>query len=101
MFLLAFEPYNDALPQFFLLLVLFVKPMLASQGATQSGGAVYRKVVIRNIVCISAISVVYLVNTVVMVFALENESPHDSSVRMILLHALWFVAGDTSCTFHA
>lgn len=41
--------------------------MLMPQGGTQSGGAVYRRVVIRNIVCTTGIALMYMVNTSVIV----------------------------------
>ncbi|CAM9896034.1 unnamed protein product, partial [Ectocarpus sp. 13 AM-2016] len=56
--------------QYVLLLAMFIKPMLVSQGNTQSGGAVYRRVVIRNIVCTVGIACAYMITTVVVVLAL-------------------------------
>ncbi|CAM9806533.1 unnamed protein product, partial [Pylaiella littoralis] len=44
--------------QFVLLLAMFVKPMLLPR-STQSGGAVYRRVIIRNIVCTTSIVLTY------------------------------------------
>lgn len=50
--------------KFILLLGLFVKPMLISvQGTTQSEGAVYRRVVSRNVTCTAGIVTSYVIAT--------------------------------------
>ncbi|CAB1102618.1 unnamed protein product [Ectocarpus sp. CCAP 1310/34] len=61
--------------QYVLLLAMFIKPMLVSHGNTQSGGAVYRRVVIRNIVCTIGIACAYVITTVVVVLALLSSRP--------------------------
>lgn len=62
------------------LLVLFVRPLLIGHQDTQSGGAVYRRVVIRNVVCTGTISISYLITTVVVFVAFLNESAEDDKV---------------------
>ena len=67
--------------QFILLLGLFVKPMLVHRGNnSQSGGAIYRRVVMRNVVCTASISAAYILATVVVVVALLNKNPDSSTV---------------------
>lgn len=64
-----------------ILLALFVKPLLlASHEGTQSGGAVYRRVVYRNVVCTATIVVSTVITTVVTVVATMNVSPEDDTV---------------------
>ncbi|CAM9711777.1 unnamed protein product, partial [Ectocarpus fasciculatus] len=72
---------NNALltVQFVLLLAMFIKPMLVSQGSTQSGGAVYRRVVVRNIVCTIGIACAYAVTTVAVTLALLSISSDDTN----------------------
>lgn len=48
--------------------------MLARQEHSQSGGALYRRVMVRNVVCTASISAAYLLATVVVVAALINET---------------------------
>ncbi|CAM9368130.1 unnamed protein product, partial [Ectocarpus sp. 12 AP-2014] len=78
---------NNALltVQFALLLAMFIKPMLVPQGGTQSGGAVYRRVVVRNIVCTVGIACAYVITTVVVVLAYVS-TPSDTSKASILGH---------------
>ncbi|CAM9518775.1 unnamed protein product [Ectocarpus fasciculatus] len=61
--------------QFVLLLAMFVKPMMVSHGGTQSGGAIYRRLVARNITCTVAIVLAYAITTVVVVLAVLGASP--------------------------
>ncbi|CAN0125229.1 unnamed protein product, partial [Scytosiphon promiscuus] len=63
--------------QFVLLMVLFVKPLLVPVEGTQSGGASYRRVVMKNVVCTVSIVMAYLVTTIVTAHALLNETPDD------------------------
>lgn len=67
--------------QFVLLLLLFVKPMLVPVEGTQSRGAVYRRVVLRNIFCTIGIVASYSITTVVVVLAMLHESPENNKVR--------------------
>ncbi|CAM9247012.1 unnamed protein product, partial [Ectocarpus sp. 6 AP-2014] len=80
---------NNALltVQYVLLLAMFIKPMLVSQGNTQSGGAVYRRVVIRNIVCTIGIACAYVITTVVVVLALLS-SPSDTNKSGVVLRCV-------------
>ena len=55
--------------------------MLVRVEGTQSGGAVYRRVVLRNTLCTAAIVVSYIITTVVVILALLRESPTSSTVR--------------------
>lgn len=66
--------------QFVFLLVLFVKPLLVRVEGTQSAGADYRRVVIKNLICTGTIVTAYLITTVVMVFALLQGSPNNNTV---------------------
>lgn len=61
--------------QYVLLLAMFIKPMLVPQGSTQSGGAIYRRVVNRNILCTVCIVFSYIVTTLVVVLAYARSSP--------------------------
>ncbi|CAM9286779.1 unnamed protein product [Hapterophycus canaliculatus] len=63
--------------QFVLLMLLFVRPLLVPVEGTQSGGASYRRVVIRNVVCTTTIVMAYLITTVLTTYALLNMSPDD------------------------
>ncbi|CBN74816.1 hypothetical protein Esi_0043_0079 [Ectocarpus siliculosus] len=78
---------NNALltVQFVLLLAMFIKPMLLPQGGTQSGGAVYRRVVVRNIVCTVGIACAYVITTVVVVLA-HVSTPSDTNKAAVLGH---------------
>ncbi|CAM9126391.1 unnamed protein product [Ectocarpus sp. 8 AP-2014] len=67
--------------QFVILLALFVKPMLGRQVGTQSGGAVYRRVVHRNVVCTTTIVVATVITTVVTALAMIRNSPEDNKVH--------------------
>ncbi len=67
--------------KFGLLLGLFVKPMLAPQGSTQSGGAFYRSVVIRNVICTIGVVIAYVITTVVFILAIRRESSDNDKVR--------------------
>lgn len=64
-----------------MLLAMFVKPMLTTQARTQSGGAVYRRVVIRNVVCTAGIAFTYVITTLVVVLALMSSSSENNKVR--------------------
>ena len=66
--------------QCILLLGLFVKPLLVRQENSQSGGALYRGVVVRNVVCTASISATYMVATAVVVAALSAESSENNTV---------------------
>lgn len=68
--------------QYVLLLILFVRPLLGRREGTQSGGAVYRKVVIRNISCTAAVVVSYIITTIITVIALLRQHPDDTTVRV-------------------
>lgn len=65
---------SNVIFQFVLLLVMFVKPMLLSQGKTQSGGTMYRRVVRRNVACTTCIVFSYIITTLVVIFALLDAS---------------------------
>ncbi len=68
--------------QFILLLGLFVKPlMLAGVQGTQSGGALYRKVVWRNVICTACIVTSYAITTTVVYLALLRETVENNKVR--------------------
>ena len=64
-----------SLHQFVLLLAMFIKPMLLAQGGTQSGGAMYRRVVKKNILCTVCIVFSYVITTLVVVLAMLASSP--------------------------
>lgn len=72
---------SNILAQFVLLLAMFVKPMRIQQGSTQSGEAMYRRVVNKNIWCTVCIVISYTVTTVVVVLTYQGNS---SKVRYIL-----------------
>lgn len=65
---------SNIIVQFVLLLAMFVKPILLSHGKTQSGGAVYRRVVRRNVACTICIVFSYIIATLVVIFAVLNGS---------------------------
>lgn len=67
--------------QFVLLLAMFVKPMMISHGGTQSGGAIYRRLVARNIACTVAVVLAYAITTAVVVLAVLHASPGSNQVR--------------------
>ncbi|CAN0423009.1 unnamed protein product, partial [Ectocarpus fasciculatus] len=68
------------LVQYVLLLILFVRPLMVRlEGHAQSGGAVYRRVVIRNISCTAAVVVSYIITTIITVIALLNQHPDDTT----------------------
>ena len=56
--------------------------MLVRVEGTQSGGAVYRKVVVRNVVCTAAIIISYTICTIMIVLALLSESSESNTVRI-------------------
>ncbi|CBN78996.1 hypothetical protein Esi_0158_0063 [Ectocarpus siliculosus] len=68
------------LVQYVLLLILFVRPLMVRLEGAQSGGAVYRSVVIRNISCTVAVVVSYIITTIVTVIALLRQHPNDTAV---------------------
>ncbi|CAN0038247.1 unnamed protein product [Scytosiphon promiscuus] len=79
---LGFSSNNAMLiVQFVLLLAMFVKPLRTNQGSTQSGGAVYRRVVIKNVVCTSGIICTYVITTLVVVLALISDPNENNKVR--------------------
>ena len=57
--------------------------MRLPQSNTQSGGALYRRVVHRNILCTICIVVAYIITTLVVVLAILGAS---RAVRPILVH---------------
>ncbi|CAM9958739.1 unnamed protein product, partial [Ectocarpus fasciculatus] len=61
--------------QFVLLLAMFVKPLMIPQGHTQSGGAVYRRLVMRNVACTIGITFTYTVTTVIVVLGFLTTAP--------------------------
>lgn len=68
---------------------MFVKPLLVSlQDSTASSRAVYRQVVIQNMVCTVGIAVTYAITTAVVVVAvtMANASPEGSKVRSFLVN---------------
>jgi len=79
-----FSRVAECLIQFILLLGLFVKPMLIRVEGTQSGGALYRRVVMRNIVCTTGTVISYAITSVVIVVTLSIESSANDSVRQEL-----------------
>lgn len=74
--------------QFVLLLAMFVKPMLLPQGSTQSGGAVYRRVVNRNILCTVCIVFTYSITTLIVVLALLGSS-HTVRITTDYIHRIY------------
>ena len=70
---------NDCL-QFVLLLGMFAKPLMVGVQGTQSGGAVYRRLVLRTIICTAGIVTSYASTTLVVVLALLNESTENDKV---------------------
>ena len=74
--------------QFALLLAMFVKPLMVSlQDSTASGRAVYRQVVIRNMVCTVGVAATYASTTAVVVVGVvlaDASSAEGSKVRSFL-----------------
>lgn len=60
--------------------------MLVRVEGTQSGGAVYRRVVLRNIFCTIAVVTSYTIMAVVVVHALLRETAESNKVRMRSKH---------------
>eukprot|EP00903_Cladosiphon_okamuranus_P011577 g10891.t1 len=93
--------------QFVLLLAMFIKPMLLPQSSSQSGGALYRRVVNRNILCTVCIVSSYIITTLVVILAFLSSSPKAAiinnaapSVNMVLTLFLTEIAlplGISSC----
>lgn len=54
--------------------------MLVGQENSQSGGAFYRKVVLRNVICTASISAAYILATVVVVTAFVKKTPEYNTV---------------------
>lgn len=54
---------------------MFVKPLMIPQGHTQSGGAVYRRLVMRNVACTIGITFTYAVTTVIVVLGFLTTAP--------------------------
>ncbi|CAM9559444.1 unnamed protein product [Ectocarpus sp. 4 AP-2014] len=69
--------------QFVLLLAMFVKPMMISRGGTQSGGAIYRRLVVRNIVCTVSLVLAYAITTAVVVLGVLGASPGSNQADLI------------------
>lgn len=69
--------------KFVLLLVLFVRPILAPQANTQSGGAIYRIVAIRSLICTICVVLSYVITTVVFILAIRRESSENDEVRRV------------------
>lgn len=57
--------------------------MLARVEGTQSGGAVYRRVVLRNVICTAGIIASYAITTLIVVIALLRESTHNNKVKFV------------------
>lgn len=55
--------------------------MMASVQGTQSGGAVYRRLVLRTIACTVGIVTSYAITTLIVVLALLGESTENDKVR--------------------
>ncbi|CAM9392607.1 unnamed protein product, partial [Ectocarpus fasciculatus] len=73
--LMGYGTNNGALIiQFVLLLILFVRPLLVRLEGAQSGGAIYRRVVIKNITCTIAVVTAYAVTTLVMIASLSRQN---------------------------
>lgn len=68
--------------QFILLLGLFVKPLLVHVEGAQSGGALYRRVVVRNVICTVGIIASYAISTLIVILALLSESSESDKVRI-------------------
>ncbi|CAM9280272.1 unnamed protein product, partial [Ectocarpus sp. 4 AP-2014] len=68
--------------QFTRLLAMFVKPIMTSQGSTQSGRAIYRRLVARNIVCTVAVVLGYTITTAVVVLAVLAASPGNNQIAL-------------------
>ncbi|CBN78995.1 expressed unknown protein [Ectocarpus siliculosus] len=75
--------------QFVLLLILFVRPLLVRLEGSQSGEAIYRRVVIKNITCTIAVVTAYAVTTVVVIAALLRQNNDSNTIALPL--------GFTSC----
>lgn len=60
--------------KFVLLLGLFIKPMLALQGSTPQGGASYRRVIGRSIICTIGVAAAHVITTLLVVLALQGDS---------------------------
>ncbi|CAN0076918.1 unnamed protein product [Pylaiella littoralis] len=76
--------------QFVLLLVLFVRPLPMRPKHTMPDGDVYRRLIIRNLVCTVAICATYLITTVVVVAALLEQSPENSTATICVDLAILF-----------
>ncbi|CAN0058596.1 unnamed protein product [Ectocarpus fasciculatus] len=57
--------------------------MVRLDGA-QSGGAVYRRVVVRNISCTAAVVVAYIITTIITVTALLRQHPDDNTNAQVV-----------------
>ena len=73
-------PPLPAVVKFVLLLGLFIKPMVVSGEGTQSGGAIYRRVVLRNALCTAGIIASYAITRLVVVFSLLHASTESNKV---------------------
>lgn len=57
--------------------------MLVHVEGAQSGGAVYKRVVLRNVFCTAGIVGSYAVTTLVVAFAMLRESSENNKVRHV------------------
>lgn len=57
--------------------------MLVHVEGAQSGGAVYRRVVLRNVFCTAGIAISFVVATLLVVLAMLNESRENNKVRLV------------------
>ncbi|CAM9198552.1 unnamed protein product [Pylaiella littoralis] len=80
----SFAMHNSILVvQLVLLLGVFLKPMLVPAEGTQSGGAIYKRVVVRNVVCTACIVTAYVIMTAVAVLALLNETADNNQAAQV------------------
>ncbi|CAM9118249.1 unnamed protein product [Ectocarpus sp. 6 AP-2014] len=68
--------------QFVLLLILFVRPLLVRLEGSQSGEAIYRRVVFKNITCTIAVVTAYAVTTVVVIAALFRQNNDNNTASL-------------------
>ncbi|CAM9201360.1 unnamed protein product [Hapterophycus canaliculatus] len=57
--------------------------MQGSHGGTQSGGAVYRRIMFRNVVCTTCVVTAFTITTAVVVLALNRESAENNKSAQI------------------
>ncbi|CAN0137714.1 unnamed protein product [Ectocarpus sp. 12 AP-2014] len=68
--------------QFVLLLILFVRPLLVRLEGSQSGEAMYRRVVVKNITCTIAVVTAYAVTSVVVIAALIRQNNESNTASL-------------------